>query len=353
MRFPDQVASAGTITDEQVASFTATFVLRKAPFLVQQRNGSYSRIDRTLNSGHVRAHLGGSITLALLPGEDSRTSFAVVDIDRASPDAVVPVWRQCDVLGLEVLTVYSGRKGFHVFAFFNEATPLAQAQDIVRLVAGTNEVWPRQRFIRQGACGNAIKAPFGVHRVTGNWCMAVNRGFEAIDDPWSILHTIRRADAAAVLAKVSASRPENAVAGAFVARDLPGQMRPCLDREWRRGTEMGKRNEVGFALAAEFRRIGLSEDEARDRLDQWNQRSRPPLSSREVGLVCRSAYAAARPYVFACSPHGALRRLVSCDRDGGCLAGSGTKHMEGTKGLYRDKDNPEQRKDKQLALWRG
>ncbi len=350
MRSPNKNQIAERITDEQIALFFATFVRREKPFFVQQRNGTYRRIDRALNTGHVRAHLTGSVTLALLPGEDSMTSFAVVDIDRASPDAVVPVWHQCDALGIDALTVYSGRKGFHVLAFFKEPVSLALAQDIVRYLAGTNEVWPRQRVIRLGACGNAIKAPFGMHRVTGNWCVAVNRGFETINDPWPVLHAIRRVDAVAALAEINKKRGNVASVGGHVVPELPCHVRPCLNREWRNGTERGKRNEVGFALAAEFRRVGLVEVEALDRLEYWNRQCCPPVSLRELRSLCRSAYAAPQPYVFGCSPHGALRRLVGCTGDGECFVGSPSVQVDVAGKPGTREGNPVGSENSQLEL---
>lgn len=300
------------VTDEQISVYRDLFVSRLSPFFVQRDYGKYFRVDRCINDGHIRAHLRGSITLGLLVGEDSTTKFALVDIDRGSPDAVTPVWRGFDALGISTITMFSGRKGFHVIVLFDKMTPLAKARSVVRLASGDHEVWPKQSRIVPGQLGNCIKGPFGVHRVTGKRCVAVNRRFEYVEDHWSLIRDLPRTSAEAVLARVpslSQGHAPRKSASAFVG---PATMKPCLARELAHGTEIGRRNEVGFALATELRRLGYAEEKAVDVLGSWNARNRPPLPQREVEGLCVSAYARSRSYEYGCAPDGRLRQFVQC-----------------------------------------
>jgi hypothetical protein len=132
------------VTEEQVHLFIRTFVNRwEAPFPIQNSDGSYTYVLRTLERKHVRMHLEGKLTLGLLVGEDGKTKFGVVDIDCAIPDVITAVWEKCYEFGLSYFTVFSGRKGYHVIVLFDKPTDAKKAEAVMKLVGGEHEIWPR------------------------------------------------------------------------------------------------------------------------------------------------------------------------------------------------------------------
>ena len=166
--------------------------------------------------------------------------------------------------------------------------------------------------------GRCTKAPFGVHRKTMEWCVAVDDGFEEIEDWPRLLRETPRVNADKVLAEEYLRMREirNTSSSRFSGSD--GDMKLCLEEVLETGTSEGARNEVGFALASETRRMSMTEDEALAALERWNEKNKPPLGRREVEWIVRSAYRRAEPCEFGCNPNGALRRLVDCPGRSNC-----------------------------------
>ena len=77
---------------------------------------------------------------------------------------------------------------------------------------------------------------------------------------------------------------------------------PCaaVQRIWQSHIEPGNRNNCAIRLSSELRLLGLSEEETRGKLAEWNERNRIALSSRELTSVARSAYQRQFPYRYSC-----------------------------------------------------
>jgi hypothetical protein len=148
--------------------------------------------------------------------------------------------------------------------------------------------------------------------------VAVDDGFEAIEDWWRLVPGTARVSADKVLAEAYLRMKEvkRTSSSRFSAAD--GKMKPCLKEQLESGTVQGLRNETALALASELRRLDTGEKEALRALGEWNEKNRPPLSQREVESVVKSAYRQTVPYEFGCNPDGALRRLVDCPGRGNC-----------------------------------
>ena len=84
--------------------------------------------------------------------------------------------------------------------------------------------------------------------------------------------------------------------------DLTQLTFPCagLQKIWESHIEPGYRNNCAIRLASELRLLGLSEDEANDKLFEWNERKGIELPADELQNVARSAYQRRFPYRFSC-----------------------------------------------------
>jgi hypothetical protein len=84
--------------------------------------------------------------------------------------------------------------------------------------------------------------------------------------------------------------------------DLARLTFPCaaLQAIWENHIEPGYRNNCAIRLASELRLLGLSEDEANDKLFEWNERNDIELPSDELANVVRSAYQHRFPYRYSC-----------------------------------------------------
>ena len=84
--------------------------------------------------------------------------------------------------------------------------------------------------------------------------------------------------------------------------DLTQLTFPCaaLQKIWESHVEPGYRNNCAIRLASELRLLGLSEDEASDKLLEWNERNSIELPADELHNVVRSAYQHRFPYRYSC-----------------------------------------------------
>jgi hypothetical protein len=84
--------------------------------------------------------------------------------------------------------------------------------------------------------------------------------------------------------------------------DLTQLTFPCaaLQTIWESHIEPGYRNNCAIRLASELRLLGLSEEEANDKLFEWNERNGIELPADELRNVARSAYQHRFPYRYSC-----------------------------------------------------
>jgi hypothetical protein len=77
---------------------------------------------------------------------------------------------------------------------------------------------------------------------------------------------------------------------------------PCaaLQRIWESHIESGYRNNCAIRLASELRLLGLNEEEANDKLIEWNEKNHIQLSVTELHNVVRSGYQHRFPYRYSC-----------------------------------------------------
>jgi len=91
----------------------------------------------------------------------------------------------------------------------------------------------------------------------------------------------------------------------------------ALQTIWESHIEPGYRNNCAIRLASVLRLLGLTEDEANDKLFEWNERNAIGLPSDELHNVVRSAYQRRFPYRYSCRDP-ILRRFCSLPDYGSC-----------------------------------
>ena len=76
---------------------------------------------------------------------------------------------------------------------------------------------------------------------------------------------------------------------------------PCAGAQkiWESHVEHGQRNNCAIRLASELRLLGLTQDEAREKLFEWNERNGIALPAAEVQSVVHSAYQHRFPYRYS------------------------------------------------------
>lgn len=183
------------VRPDQVAEFWNTFVNRKA--YVQQtdfpgaKSGKHhyyrpevkaTKEPIALRPDTIAAHLSGWLTLAfyaIKPAPANNCKWLAIDADYETATNDLKKLREAFAVdGIEALPE-SSRRGGHLWVFNDEPLPAgllrlyvlnkAKVLGVPIKVKGDDEgieVFPKQDSVGEGEFGNAIRAPFGIHRAT-------------------------------------------------------------------------------------------------------------------------------------------------------------------------------------------
>jgi len=159
------------------------FVHRKEVFSTQQNSGAYFPTKREITLNDIEKHLAGEITIGVYCLDtDNTVKWACVDIDG---DKSLDPLENKKIHYPEAKIIYnlfkdyprmlefSGRKGYHIWIFFNPRVAADYAQRLVkarlnRVGLNRHEVFPKQTELNEGRLyGNLVKLPLALHKKTG------------------------------------------------------------------------------------------------------------------------------------------------------------------------------------------
>ena len=295
-------------TDENIALFRSLFVCRDEPYPEQYSPepgvAKWTVKREPLTKDVLLDHLESRNTIGLYSSAESMTKWMAVDLDQRDEQPVQETVERARKQGLPVYVEDSGRRGWHVWCFFNRLVPNAVARRIgLSLAPRGVEVFPKQDKLGDGP-GSLIKAPLGVHQATGNRCLFVDEKFEPYPDQWALLRAIERVTP---ILTVVRNQPSTSAPPC----ETPSIPKPCVLNAIRDGAAEGKRKRTALVIASEMRRLGSCRDEAMGVLRAWNLRCTPPLPFSEIEDALKSAYS--RTYQFGCEESAFIRReLTTC-----------------------------------------
>ena len=160
----------------------------------------------------LQDHFYGRQTCAVYPLLiDSTVRFVVIDIDiekEKNGDSkmfdiarrfAIKIIAAGEACGLELYCEESGQKGYHVWIFFADAIVAETGQKLARLLiaaSGINraglvvEVFPRHSEWPGPELGDAVKIPYGVHKITGKRTYFIGDDGQPVPDPADWLDTV-------------------------------------------------------------------------------------------------------------------------------------------------------------------
>lgn len=174
----------------------------------QREDGTYYPISKPIRERDVLSHLAGKVTLGqYVVNVVDEVNYIVIDIDiekgiADTPSVLKAVKKNARLqhehlneVGIpENYIENSGRRGYHIWIFFNEPIPAKYAYELAKKVVLNatgritdnpgefpHETFPKQTTIVGSKLGNLIKLPLGIHRKTitnqnpvGNSCVFVD-----------------------------------------------------------------------------------------------------------------------------------------------------------------------------------
>lgn len=286
------------------------FISRTDVFAVQRPGGAgYQPVRRPLTDEDLLAHLDGSITVAVYPGQ-SHTRTLCIDVDRLDLDVIGKMFRRLEQSDIPFLTERSGLKGYHLHIPFVRPIPNKMAREIGRALTQEHEVNPKQDHVPVGKLGSLLKLFLGIHLGSGQRCLFVDNDYlMPYPDQFLFLSKIEKVDGEALWKRLTGGRRQNRrkAHDGYVHK---GEVKPCIKEMLARGVQRGRRNRVAHAIACEMRHIGMVKDEARGVMRTWNLRNKPPLPTTEILTVLDSAFAGQHEY--GCGDGSFLRSMPEC-----------------------------------------
>jgi hypothetical protein len=219
------------------------FVGNPNHYAVQLPQGGYRPVRAPLTDAVLLDHARGVTTVGTYVVNMDKARFIVWDIDVMDLTLAKEVATRATLRGLTPGIEFSGRKGYHVWALFDEWLPAADLQrlgkDIAAEAGFNGEVFPKQGSVRD--LGSLVKLPLGKHAVSGQ------------DSRFIVMPTVTPGEKAReAVAKLPPPVVHTPKAGS-------GPL-PCIDSIQSNPPGVGERNDLYFHFAAHMRRMGLQSD---------------------------------------------------------------------------------------------
>jgi hypothetical protein len=318
-----------TRTEKIVELFWHRFIHLDSCYPLQYKNngGGYVLVKEKLIPEIILEHLRGIKTIGMYGSADSTTKWLCIDIDTLDEIAVREVQNHASRFSIPYLTEFSGKKGYHLWVFFDKPYPNKVVRALANQFAFNHEVFPKQDHIGQGKLGNLVKAPLGKHQVTGNWCLFLDKDLRPEKDQYGVLAGIQTINPIQVLkerfpeiyTKVCCNKPHGAVFPQESSKLKIPVMKDCIHNAIMKGTDQGSRNEVGHIIASELRRLGVQQEQAEVIMASiWNTHNKPPLEQSEIRVIINSAYGNGE-YSYGCKGGSPLRSYLACVGFDDCL----------------------------------
>ena len=218
---------------ETLARYRDLFVNRADTYARQrERSRQYYRVRQPLADQTLMQHLRGEITVGLYSiDEHGQTKWSAIDSDRGI-EPLLSAQAQLQRRGVSSYLELS-RQGGHLWIFWAYPISSCIAKKIVSPYTADLEVFPAGD-IPDHELGLCIRAPLGVHRVTGRRYPFVDRDVRSVSEGmvrgqmmW-LHHHVQRADPTSLMAALPAERP--ATRAAFMSPLAAGAERPI--RAW-------------------------------------------------------------------------------------------------------------------------
>lgn len=309
-----------------VKLYMELFKSRKDCYAIQRRDGSYAPVDREFTEEIVRHHIDGEYTTGqyVVDPDGDAVKFACIDNDietdnddgiDAALDAAIEERRAAIDLGFDqnqCWIEFSGRRGYHMWVFFQEKVPAIHAKKVmeevvadIEIEGGHTEVFPKQVALSDTGYGNLVKTPLGVHQKTGNRMLFVDDFGDAYDDQGAIIRAISRnrvgvSQLSSIVEDIGEDlddleeqvreRRERKESDVQIDGDI--EMRPCM-KEAMNGEQGELRGDAGhhmrLALAAEMLNSGMSIEEAQEAFSQFDNYD-PQITLEKLREISREGH---------------------------------------------------------------
>ena len=312
------------------------FVNRSDDYAVQHDDGTYHRVGGALTKDELQAHLDGTRTIGLyaINPQDQTVKWICWDLDFEDPSpeivkpavhAVIEKIKAHQLDPRAVLVEFSGRRGYHVWLFFDPPVSAALAYFIGRAIAREAnvecEVFPKQSQLLS-KYGNLVKLPLGKHRESGKESQLVTP--DLAPAPKGLLGAVRPefimlTDEYRRIISQQLRPWMEVTAGNLDAEAYTGEDPPCVASLLIEGRSVGSRRPIMHRLGSyllNFRAMRKDPEQTADvrqRLEAWNAKNMPQLTPSEFEAQWKSLTVSPE-YNYGCHDEWFARqcRVLEC-----------------------------------------
>ena len=179
----------GYVDEEILDVYERLFINRRDTYAVQQRDGSYRRVEGWLTKPVLKRHLAGEITVGAyqINPRNNSVLWLCSDVDpehvEKPKEATINIYRECASRFYEKATLIESSRwpdpSFHLWCFFWPVPFLAKAarwlgKKILEHSGVVVELFPKQDEVNPSDFGNQMKLPLGFHREKRKWSLFLN-----------------------------------------------------------------------------------------------------------------------------------------------------------------------------------
>ncbi|KXB07618.1 hypothetical protein AKJ51_00685 [candidate division MSBL1 archaeon SCGC-AAA382A20] len=306
------IVTTNMMIKEKAKLLLELFANRRDIYAVQWCDGEkhgYRAVRDRLTVERVEKHIRGEITLAFYAlGKNSKAKWMAIDADTTKIGEFEEIIGRYKELNLpRPIMEFSGRRGYHYIFLLDKPVAGWKAKALGEAITKKHEVFPKgsESSSDTSSPGSCLKIPLGVHQVSQECSVLVNRHFEKIDNPWERLRNVKKIDISDYQSLLG--RKKRNSKGTATDFEI-GVLRPCTEKALKGGAKLGARNTMGHIICCELRRLGLSKKEAGVALSCWDLRNEKRLGKKELYKILESAYSGDQ-YKYSCSR---LKKTLEC-----------------------------------------
>jgi RecA-family ATPase len=246
------------------------FINRVDCYSLQNKDGSYRKIDEIITEELVKRHLKGEITIGTYQiNKKNDVKWICFDIDNpdlemAEAEARRLYLRLRDEERIKSIALeFSGKKGYHVWIFckpIDGYSAKVWAEDLLKRIKMKAEIFPKQGKLDAEGYGNLVKLPLGIHQVSGKWSNFIYD--EKLE--FNELVDIPKAFSKPTISKIERRNEK--------VKEMPNDIREMI----RIGCIEGERHKKRFIIVKELYHSGYSDQEILDFLLIFNRNCNPP-----------------------------------------------------------------------------
>jgi hypothetical protein len=275
------------VQENIVKKINKLFISVRSKFIRQKDDGGYSHSDGfktklVLTDAMIEGHLSGTETIGIFCAERS-TKFVLFDVDCGGCDenyrreVVLMIKDSLTNFGIAqdyIHTVFSGSKGYHLIIFLDEPTLLTNVTKLYEAVLNDTGLSSTIVELRPSP-KVGVKVCMGIHRKTGNRCWFVDKAFKPIESFEHILgiepmERVEFQQIVNLIKDVELVRDTSLVVYTDTSTSIPMlTVEKAMLLEQVGLTQSSTRNYSSVQLAILYNTLGLTEEDALIRLNNW------------------------------------------------------------------------------------